>query len=1048
MRKFICSILLFAMLLPQASVAVYAETVNIENVAIGKKILTDVPKSDAESNTEAMVDGKIMVNGAGETRWYVRKNCADAWFNIYLGNETKLYYAMVYSGANSSPAGIITDFKLQYRTSNGWEDIDGADISGNEKMKLKVTFKQPVTTDAVRFVSKTASEFRIREFELYGEVDSVIAASKNKGNEEGFGIQFQRDVSFLSALGVLDDNAVMDENEFITRGRFADIAMRALGYREPVFTEQDGIYEDVDTQNPYYQSIMNARKLNAISGEQKYFYPNKIINENEMLKIIMCLMGYSEYAEMNGGYPTGYIRAARTAEVDIVYASDADNNITNGEAVRFICETFDGYPMCEDEYNNGTVKNVSDRSVFENVYNGKKGEGVVEANEVTYLYQKNSRAAKGEVIINGERYKNGGTDAAELLGFYVDYYSVEKQGTDTLVYVCPDKKRNSVLTLTSEDIVPESSGIRQISYRENNKTKEAKLSDAPYILINGKFDGSFTKQDLDSETLYILLVDWDNDDIYDFASIYKFGTFIVGGVDENAKRIRSRDGEKAIDLLNDGDELYYTIKKSGQSVPIGIIKEDDVVCAALSSDGRAAQILVSGRKISGTVEATDDDGNVVIGGNEYPVYTGVKINLNDSGTFYIDSFGKIAGYDTTLSAEKYGLVLNIAEAGSSVKPCVQIKLLDESGAVQTYNAAKKYKLNKQSEKSENIIGNPAFFDSGSVRNDLIRYNLNQEGEINEIITVTDRSTDADKSSNRDILSLDVKLGKVKYKSQLLSVSGKNTYAIDINRPIFFTTTDSDIKALQIEESVYSGKASEYLSDYTTINGTVSLYDIDEYGLPGAVVVYDYSPTMIPTTNQIAVVKKALGGTNENGEDTKFLKLFKEGAELQIELPQSAKVITSLAAAKREGMNTTYFGEYYVPEYADYNADDLKAGDIILYSQQKGKITYWQYVYKNGDTVSRVIQQTGGDSGYYANLETMFVRLKQLTGSVITFVDGGGTEYSYLNDKIRVTVCDSMQKDVYQGTIDDIVNEVNNSPNINNLFVRTQVKAVKDIVIYK
>ena len=79
---------------------------------------------------------------------------------------------------------------------------------------------------------------------------------------------------------------------------------------------------------------------------------------------------------------------------------------------------------------------------------------------------------------------------------------------------------------------------------------------------------------------------------------------------------------------------------------------------------------------------------------------------------------------------------------------------------------------------------------------------------------------------------------------------------------------------------------------------------------------------------------------------------------------------------------------------------------------------------------------------------MFVRLKQLTGSVITFVDGGGTEYSYLNDKIRVTVYDSMQKDVYQGTIDDIINEVNNSPNINNLFVRTQVKAVKDIVIYK
>ena len=49
--------------------------------------------------------------------------------------------------------------------------------------------------------------------------------------------------------------------------------------------------------------------------ENGNFNPQNQISNEEIIKMIVCLIGYKEKAEQNGGYPTGYIMTAATCGV-------------------------------------------------------------------------------------------------------------------------------------------------------------------------------------------------------------------------------------------------------------------------------------------------------------------------------------------------------------------------------------------------------------------------------------------------------------------------------------------------------------------------------------------------------------------------------------------------------------------------------------------------------------------------------------------------------------------------------------------------------------
>ena len=70
----------------------------------------------------------------------------------------------------------------------------------------------------------------------------------------------------------------------------------------------DQIFSDVPPTHWVVKYVRTAWDSYIISGyEDNTFRPENNITYNELQKIIVSALGYTQYAEMQGGYPDGYL---------------------------------------------------------------------------------------------------------------------------------------------------------------------------------------------------------------------------------------------------------------------------------------------------------------------------------------------------------------------------------------------------------------------------------------------------------------------------------------------------------------------------------------------------------------------------------------------------------------------------------------------------------------------------------------------------------------------------------------------------------------------
>ncbi len=114
-----------------------------------------------------------------------------------------------------------------------------------------------------------------------------------------------------------DQNGELHLDEGLTRAEALKmvVAMEGISEFDPVFPKEP-VFEDVTSYHWSYDYVRHAVNARIVNGDGLgYFRPDDEITNEELVKLIMCQLGYEPLAQSQGGYPSGYMTAAHSCGI-------------------------------------------------------------------------------------------------------------------------------------------------------------------------------------------------------------------------------------------------------------------------------------------------------------------------------------------------------------------------------------------------------------------------------------------------------------------------------------------------------------------------------------------------------------------------------------------------------------------------------------------------------------------------------------------------------------------------------------------------------------
>lgn len=129
---------------------------------------------------------------------------------------------------------------------------------------------------------------------------------------------YKNAVETLHALGIIngDDQGNFNPDNTITRAEAATIICKMMGVADDAQTVKSTPFTDVPVEHWAAKYISKAAELGIISGYGGgKFGPSDPVTYEQMIKMLVSAWGYDEWAQAQGGYPTGYLYVAETLDI-------------------------------------------------------------------------------------------------------------------------------------------------------------------------------------------------------------------------------------------------------------------------------------------------------------------------------------------------------------------------------------------------------------------------------------------------------------------------------------------------------------------------------------------------------------------------------------------------------------------------------------------------------------------------------------------------------------------------------------------------------------
>ncbi len=755
---------------------------------------------------------------------------------------------------------------------------------------------------------------------------------------------YEETVNLLEALGIMEGNAdgSFDATAGITRAGAAMAAARLKGYDGG--NANTAIYfSDVPENSEAFAEISFLASAGIIGGDKngKYF-PQDILTYNEAAKLLVAVLGYDYYAEYKGGYPKGYVAVAYEKNIFGNVSIGDFNAITRGEFALAVKNCLNAKPADKIMVNGAVKVREKDETLLYDMFGVRKLTAQITDVGTTALYGESS-IGKNYIAAGNDTYHTNGMNLKPLLGYTADiYYTDDRDLGNVCVYAAKTAGSNNVVTIYAQDIV--SADMDGIVYSgSNDKNKTEALGRSIAFIYNGTAKPKYTKEDLRPDSGKIVLIDSDDDGITDVVSVTSYVNYFVKSASAYEKVIYDTYEMPPLDLS--GDDTEITIEKDGKKAEFDEIKQDSIIMAAADAEktivtkqgkriravdvdnAKNIHIIISTKTVSGEVTAVDEsDGKFEVNGEMYGIaknFPNGKVELGDKGVFRMDMNYELAGVTPMANlGTQYGFLLEAATKGG-LSDTAEFKLVDIAGNEKIYKGAKKIKFDRRPGllNGEKVV--EALAGEGGSVQELIEYEVNEEGLISLINRAKDATAEGYDNAN---FSLDYINNKALYDGTYHYFDTK--FAVNReNSTVFFISRNEGER--YTAENVKIGSYTAFAHDnYYDLKG----YEADEVGMMTIMVINKtFANSVDKQKSPIAVVDKIVSVLNSDGDEAYKCYAYVDGVRQGIVFGPDAK---------KADYEENYFKEYEFSGKIKSPAD-FRRGDIFQYdTDNKGEISVY------------------------------------------------------------------------------------------------------------
>lgn len=727
---------------------VSANTVDeLTNVALSKEV-TASSEADENSLAEFACDG--INDNEKYTKWKSADSDKSPQITVDLGIAYKIKKIELEAAKGETTVQERSGFKVSASETDDFKDETqlyqsvGA-IDKNGVLTIDVTQKT-----AFRYVriSKTGDgELSFGEIKVFAETAPLANIVTDGGKTSAAEAVFTDDGKYIIPTDAKDDGI---ENElgllaalkimqgypdggfypynYISRAEFAAVAVRLLDMQD--ISAADAEFSDVSEDYWAYKYINTAKSLKLVSGvSDGIFMPDENITYEQMQKILVCVLGYGAEAEASGGYPNGYaVTAARLRLLNKVSADE--EYVTRRNAALMLYNALMAKPFLKDANNE---YETADENLLEYVFGITYFDGTVDGVNGTSLTDDKIKLGLKRVSVDKTVYDTEYPYFETLFSLKVRCFV---NSDDVIVYAYASKANNR-LEIKEDDFV--SLGNNKITYYENDKLKTVNLDNNVDVLFNGKALRDYNADEIFQNFDRILLINNDDDGVWETMSIECEKIGVVSWVNEKDKTIYFKNTTEPLEY-DDTLKLEFISSTDGSEITVDLIKEYDVLNILESRENSGEKIIkayVTSNKIYGAVSALDDE-TVVIKNKSYEIWEGFDIDsvkIGERVSYYTDRHMRIVySKKDTVGENIYGYLQKAYYDDTADK--AELRIFSSNGKFMVYKLKKNILLDgkqtKVSEATVNYLKNTALYDDFG---QPIRYEMNDNDEIDVIDTL-------------------------------------------------------------------------------------------------------------------------------------------------------------------------------------------------------------------------------------------------------------------------------------------------------------------------
>ncbi|MBQ2942829.1 MAG: S-layer homology domain-containing protein [Clostridia bacterium] len=525
-------------------------------------------------------------------------------------------------------------------------------------------------------------------------------------------------VTMLSKLGIIngyEDGTFLPDNT-ITRAEAAKVLVCALNAAEQAEgMVADEIFTDVPASHWAAGYVNYASNFGIIAGRGNgIFDPEAPVTYEEIVKMVVAMLGYTPVANVKGGYPTGYLYVAN----NMLKITKGATGVTGDAAKRWVVarllfNSLEAKIMEQETWSASDPEYVQgDQTLLKDYLEVTKLEGVVTSTfYATFEDRDDQEVEITTTVIDGYTAKNfddkdseyefttepgeaiefeaNGTGAENYFGYTITAYVKGFEEDDELVAIAPKGNKNSTLEIAFDEIEAGSwksnkSNYYTFEYYEDLEDEDPVVAkvlknndddqdDALYF-VNGVYDedGDVDINDFasDIDATYgedctddgiIRLLDNDGNGVYDFVFIETVTAEVaVKSINEKSYKVTGKAGTDSVTLDPEDEDYYTVLYKDGAVATFEDIAEDDILSIVELYGGKVLKVYISSETVEGRVTSTTN--NYKIAGNIYSKsnqYTDT-IAKGDEGTFFLNYNGKIAYSEAEkVTGGNYAFVLDV-----------------------------------------------------------------------------------------------------------------------------------------------------------------------------------------------------------------------------------------------------------------------------------------------------------------------------------------------------------------------------------------------------